>query len=193
MWIIAGLGNPGREYEETRHNYGFLLIDQLCRKWGVSLSKTTPHAVFEVVSRSQNKVVLVKPLTYMNRSGLALKELLRHFNASIEDLIVAHDDLDLSFGMVKMRRQGGQGSHNGVASIVEQLDSTAFGRIRFGIGPRPQNWSGVDYVLAPFEDDEVPVVKKILDRTAEATEILMARGFLFAMNTLNRKEMESRE
>jgi len=193
VWIIAGLGNPGREYEETRHNYGFLLIDQLCRKWGVSLSKTTPHAVFEVVSRSQNKVVLVKPLTYMNRSGLALKELLRHFNASIEDLIVAHDDLDLSFGMVKMRRQGGPGSHNGVASIVEQLDSTAFGRIRFGIGPRPQNWSGVDYVLAPFEDDEVPVVKKILDRTAEATEILMARGFLFAMNTLNRKEMESRE
>ncbi|MBK7493867.1 MAG: aminoacyl-tRNA hydrolase [Candidatus Omnitrophica bacterium] len=187
------MGNPGREYEETRHNYGFLLIDQLCRKWGVSLSKTTPHAVFEVVSRSQNKVVLVKPLTYMNRSGLALKELLRHFNASIEDLIVAHDDLDLSFGMVKMRRQGGPGSHNGVASIVEQLDSTAFGRIRFGIGPRPQNWSGVDYVLAPFEDDEVPVVKKILDRTAEATEILMARGFLFAMNTLNRKEMESRE
>lgn len=193
MWIIAGLGNPGREYEETRHNYGFLLIDQLCRKWGVSLSRTTPHAVYEVVSRSQSKVALVKPMTYMNRSGLPLKELIRHFNASIEDLIVAHDDLDLPFGTVKMRREGGPGSHNGVASIVEQLDSTAFGRIRFGIGPRPPQLSGVDYVLAPFDDEEVPTVKKVLDRTAKAMDILLARGIQFAANTLNRKETESEE
>jgi len=188
VWIIAGLGNPGREYEETRHNYGFLLVDRLCRKWGVGLSASTPHAVYEVLNRLQRKVALVKPLTFMNRSGPAIAELLRHFDASVEDLIVAHDDLDLPLGSAKMRRQGGPGSHNGVASIVSELDSTGFGRLRLGIGPRPTDWTGVDYVLGTFEDSEVPVVNSVLDRTVAGVETLLARDFETAMNEINRKE-----
>jgi PTH1 family peptidyl-tRNA hydrolase len=189
--MIVGLGNPGREYEETRHNYGFLLIDRLCRKWGAGLSRTTPHAVFEVVTRLQQKVILVKPMTYMNLSGLAVGELLAHFEGSVKDVIVAHDDLDLPLGTVKMRRQGGPGSHNGVASIVARLNSTAFGRIRLGIGPRPVDWSGVDYVLAPFEDREVPLVSAVLERTVKAVDTLLARGYNHAMNEINQKVEES--
>lgn len=191
MWIIAGLGNPGREYEETRHNYGFLLVDRLCKKWGVGLSQTTPHAVYEVVNRLRQKVVLIKPLTYMNRSGRAISELLRHFNATAGDLIVVHDDLDLPLGTVKMRRQGGPGSHNGVASVVDEIGSTDFGRLRLGIGPRPLDWTGVDYVLGPFEDAEVPVVKGVLDRSVEGVETLLARGFEIAMNQINRKSSDA--
>ncbi len=190
MWIIAGLGNPGREYEETRHNYGFLLIDRLCKKWGAGLSQTTPHGIYEVVNRFRQKVVLIKPLTYMNRSGKAIAELLQHFHAATTDLIVAHDDLDLPLGSVRMRRQGGPGSHNGVASVVDELGSSDFGRLRLGIGPRPPDWTGVDYVLGPFEDSEVPVVKAVLDRTVEGVETLLARGFDTAMNQINRKSPE---
>lgn len=193
MWIIAGLGNPGREYEETRHNYGFLLVDRLCKKWGVGLAQSTPHAVYQEVSRQRQKVVLIKPLTYMNRSGRAITELLRHYNASVEDLIVAHDDLDLPFGTVKMRRQGGAGSHNGVASVVDEVGSNGFGRLRLGIGPRPTDWTGVDYVLGPFEDAEVPVVKAVLERAASSIDTLLARGFSIAMNEINRKSSENSE
>ena len=189
MWIIAGLGNPGIEYERTRHNYGFLLIDRLCRDWGVALSRTTPHAAYEVVRRRGGEVVLIKPLTYMNRSGLAVRELLNHFRALPDRLIVAHDDLDLEFGTLKMRRNGGPGSHNGVASVVEELETRAFGRLRLGIGPRPREWSGVDFVLSPFEEGEEGRVVEVLDHARLGVETLLTRGFEVAMNLVNRKSL----
>ncbi len=187
MWIIAGLGNPGGEYEGTRHNYGFLLLDRLCRKWGVGLSRTTPHAVYEVIKRRQSEIALIKPLTFMNRSGLAVRELLRALNTEPCELIVAHDDLDLPLGAVRMRARGGPGSHNGVGSVVEQLGTTEFGRVRLGIGPRPEDWAGRDFVLSPFETDELPAVHAVLDRTVAGVETLLARGFPVAMNEVNRR------
>lgn len=187
MWIIAGLGNPGPEYDETRHNYGFLLIDRLCRAWKTGLSKSTPHAVFEVVRRRQQEVALIKPLTYMNRSGLAVRELLRHLDSEPGQLIVVHDDLDLPMGTVKMREKCGPGSHNGVASVAEQIGTEDFARIRLGIGPRPADWSGVDFVLAPFLDEEVAQVNAVLDRTVTGVETLLARGFAIAMNEMNKQ------
>ena len=187
MWIIAGLGNPGIEYERTRHNYGFFLVNRLCAKWGTPLSRETPHAVFEVLRRRQEEVVLVKPINYMNRSGFAIREILAHLNATPDRLIVAHDDLDLELGVVKMRRSGGPGSHNGVASVVDELETEEFGRIRFGIGPRPPDMSGVDFVLSPFEEPEEEQVDAVLDRTVAGIETLLARGFSMAMNQVNRK------
>jgi PTH1 family peptidyl-tRNA hydrolase len=131
-------------------------------------------------------VILLKPITYMNRSGIAVKQLMSHFQASPENLIVAHDDLDLPFGTVKLRKKCGPGSHNGVLSIMEELDTEDFARIRLGVGPRPEGWTGADYVLAPFDDEEVPVVKGILDHTVNGVETLLARGFDFGMNQINR-------
>jgi PTH1 family peptidyl-tRNA hydrolase len=191
--MIAGLGNPGSEYEDTRHNYGFLVIDRLCRKWRIGLSKTTPHAVYDVVTRHAQEVALIKPVTYMNRSGLAVAELLRHFGESPTNLIVVHDDLDLPMGTVKMRRQGGPGSHNGVASIVDSLGTEGFGRIRLGIGPRPEDWSGVDYVLGAFNGPEIPIVQDVIDHTCKGIETLLARGFAVAMNQVNRKPLHQAE
>ncbi len=186
MWIIAGLGNPGSQYEETRHNYGFLLIEWLCRKWDLTLEGTSPFGVFQEVRRRRERVVLLKPLTYMNRSGIAVKQLMAHFNAGPENLIVAHDELDLPFGSVKLRKSCGPGSHNGVLSVMEELDTEDFARIRLGVGPRPEGWTGADYVLSPFEDDDIPTAKRVLDHTVDGIETLLARGFEFGMNQINR-------
>ncbi|MCA9449981.1 MAG: aminoacyl-tRNA hydrolase [Candidatus Omnitrophica bacterium] len=186
MWIIAGLGNPGLEYEETRHNYGFLLIERLCRKWEVNLDSTSPFAVYRELRRRQEVVVLIKPLTYMNRSGIAIKQLLAHYNASPENLIVAHDELDLPLGSVKLRKKCGPGGHNGVLSIMEELDTDDFARVRLGVGPRPEEVEGADFVLAPFEDEEVPAVKGVLQHSVDGLETLLARGFDFGMNQINR-------
>lgn len=193
MWVIAGLGNPGVEYERTRHNYGFFLVNRLCAKWGTPLSRTTPHAVFDVLRRRQEEVALVKPINYMNRSGIAVRELLAHLNAAPGQLIVAHDDLDLELGIVKMRRSGGPGSHNGVASVVDELETEAFGRLRFGIGPRPPEIIGADFVLSPFEEPEEGRVDAVLDRAVSGIETMLARGFDLAMNQVNRKPKVSEE
>jgi PTH1 family peptidyl-tRNA hydrolase len=185
--MIAGLGNPGLDYELSRHNYGFMLIDLLCRRWGVGLSRTTPHAVYEVVRRRQNEVVLIKPITYMNRSGLAVRELMRHFSAAPGELLVAHDELDLELGVVKMRSNCGPGSHNGVSSVVEELGTQDFGRLRLGIGPRPPEYTGADFVLGPFGNQELKTVESVLEHTVSGMETLLARGFNHAMNQINRK------
>lgn len=186
MWILAGLGNPGVEYERTRHNYGFRFIDRLSEDWKVGLTQTTPHAVFEVVRRRRQEIALVKPLTYMNRSGVAIRELLRHFGEQPDRLIVAHDELDLELGVVKLRASCGPGSHNGAASVVEELGTQDFGRLRFGVGPRPEDWPGADFVLSPFGDSEEEVVSEVLAHAARGIETLLARGFSIAMNEINR-------
>lgn len=192
-WILAGLGNPGERYEETRHNYGFLLVDWLCRKWDVKLDRTFPFGVFQEVRRRGETIILLKPMTYMNRSGTAVKQLMRHYQAEPSDLLVAHDDLDLEMGTVKLRKQCGPGSHNGVLSVMEELDTEAFPRIRLGVGPRPEDWTGADFVLAPFEDEEVPTVKAVLDHTVAGIETMLARGFDFGMNQINRPPQLPRE
>ena len=189
------MGNPGPEYEATRHNYGFFLVNRLCDKWRTSLTRATPHALFEVVRRGQQEIVLAKPIDYMNRSGVGVRELLVRLRATPDRLIVAHDDLDLELGTVKMRRNGGPGGHNGVASVVDELGTRDFGRIRMGIGPRPPDWSGTEFVLSRFEEREAVRVDAVLNRAVDGIEALLARGFAAAMNRVNRKppERDSRE
>lgn len=186
MWIIVGLGNPGDEYRENRHNYGFLLVDWLCRRWKVSLKESLRNGVYTTLSRNGLNVVLAKPMTYMNESGRMVAELLNKFNAIPAELVVAYDDLDLGIGQVKLRKQGGPGSHNGLGSVVDRIGVSEFPRLKLGIGPRTEGISGADFVLSDFKDEEVEVVKQVLDHTVAGLETLVARGIDRGMDQINR-------
>ena len=150
MWIVVGLGNPGKQYSATRHNVGFMLIQRLADKLNVRLKKRKYSAKAAQVELEHNPVLLVKPWTYMNKSGLAVKKLLECTGRRLNRILVVYDDLDIPLGEIRIRKSGGPGTHNGMASIVQEIDSTEFPRIRIGIGPLPPGVDATDFVLADF-------------------------------------------
>lgn len=185
MKIIVGLGNPGSEYSMTRHNVGFMAIDELARTWGISSWKKRNQALVAEY-RGSEPVVLVKPQTFMNLSGVAVGEVARWYKVAPEDIIVIFDDMDLPIGRLRLRTKGGSGGHRGIESLLTHLTNDSFNRVRIGIDRPPTNWQVVDYVLSSFTPEEQPLLKEAITRAAEATECIVKQGMSKAMNVYNK-------
>jgi PTH1 family peptidyl-tRNA hydrolase len=186
MKLIVGLGNPGRRYERARHNLGFLVIDRLANRHDVTINKMLCGALVGDWSFGGENIVLAKPNTFMNRSGAAVDGLLREYGATAENLLVVYDDLDLSFGRIRIRTRGSAAGHRGVLSIIETLAGALFYRVRVGIGRPPHGMDPVDYVLQPFSDDEMWELNEIVDRATDSVVCLFRDGPRRAMELYNR-------
>lgn len=188
MWIIVGLGNPGRKYERTRHNVGFRVVDNLADVHGIELKENELYKIGRG-SIGNEKVVLVEPLTFMNRSGRAVRDASRRFDFQPERLVVIHDDLDMDTGRLKVKRGGGPGGHKGVSSIIQDIGSREFIRVKIGIGRNPDIPSE-HYVLSKFGKSETALAKDAVHRASDAVEAILASGLEHAMNAFNRKPEE---
>lgn len=186
MKLIVGLGNPGRKYERTRHNLGFLVVDQIARQIKVGTTRKRCNALVGEGSWRGEKLVLAKPQTYMNLSGDSIKALMREFRAGAEDLIVVYDDLDLPFGRIRIRPKGSAGGHRGMVSILDSLAGAPFYRVRIGIGRPPDGTDPTDYVLEPFSAEEALQTGEVIDRAAKAVFSLIEEGGPAAMERFNR-------
>ncbi|MFQ5482508.1 MAG: aminoacyl-tRNA hydrolase [Nitrospinaceae bacterium] len=170
VFLVLGLGNPGPEYELTRHNAGFLALDTLSEKHGIPLDDHRFHALFGSGRVGECEAVLAKPLTYMNESGVAARALLKALELPPERLIVLHDDIDLQLGRIKCKFGGGNAGQKGIGSIIARLGTDKFHRVRLGIGRPESREEIVDYVLSPFTDEEVPEVNQVLEDAARRIE-----------------------
>jgi PTH1 family peptidyl-tRNA hydrolase len=186
--FVVGLGNPGEQYRCTRHNLGFSVIDQLARQNNISLDRILCNALIGEVDNNGEKLILAKPQTFMNRSGIAVHALLNEFSRSAEDLLVVYDDLDLPFGRIRIRPYGSAGGHRGIVSMTESLAGAAFSRVRVGIGRPPQGLNAVDYVLAPFSAAEASELPDLIVKVAAAIEAVLKDGTERAMEIFNRAQ-----
>lgn len=185
MKLFVGLGNPGREYEQTRHNIGFMVVDELAKRWNVSYNQAKFNGMFASHMIDGEKVILCKPLTYMNLSGECVRPLMDYYKLDMDDLVVIYDDLDLPVGKMRLRMKGSAGGHNGIKSLIQHLGTDQFKRIRVGIG-RPQNGQKVpDYVLGRFAPEEEADIQQVIMRAADACERAVSASFLQAMNEFN--------
>lgn len=187
MWLIVGLGNPGQKYRLTRHNLGFRFADLLAGKAGIAVERPRWRALVGQGRWAGQEVVLAKPQTFMNLSGLAVAELVGFFKLELGRLVVAHDDLDLEAGRLKLAQGGSSGGHKGVASIIERLGDEEFIRLKFGIGRPPSpEIDPVDFVLDRFEPEEAEEIAAALGRGLQAVETLMSEGLAKAQSLYNR-------
>ena len=180
MWLVAGLGNPGDAYTDTRHNIGFTVIDVLAARYAISLNQKTSNYIFGRGFIGDQKSILIKPLTFMNRSGIAVRDALFKFD-EIKDFLVVHDDLDLDPGIIRIRKTGSAGGHNGIQSIIDFLNSRDFIRIKIGIG-RSERIYPEKYVLRPFNKKEKPLIDEAVETAADAVQEILARGVSSAQN-----------
>ncbi len=190
MKLIVGLGNPGRKYERTRHNVGFFVVDRLAQRNGLQLKERLGDALIADWRINDERIVLVKTQTFMNRSGTAVRDLLYELHGSAEDLIVVYDDLDLPLGRIRLRAQGSAGGHRGMLSILEHLTGAGFFRVRVGIGRPPEGVDPADFVLSQFNDQESSDVERAVERAAQAVESLLRDGPIHAMELYNRAPQE---
>ncbi|MCR4691761.1 MAG: aminoacyl-tRNA hydrolase [Lachnospiraceae bacterium] len=189
MYLIAGLGNPGREYEHTRHNCGFDVIDILSQKLMIPVSGREHKAFVGKGYYEGNKILLVKPLTYMNKSGESLRELTDYYNIDPEtELIVLYDDIDLDPGQLRIRKSGSPGGHNGMKNIVALLGTRDFTRVRIGVGAKPAGWDLADYVLGHFSGQDREAVLQAFEEAADAVLTILTEGADKAMNRVNAKK-----
>lgn len=185
MKMMIGLGNPGKKYEKTRHNVGFMVIDELAKKYGVELNQTKFHALYTIAHTPKGKVLLVKPYTYMNLSGEAIVPLMNYFDVDPEDIVVIYDDLDLGTGKLRLRQRGSAGGHNGIKSLIQHLGSQNFNRIRIGVSRPPAGMKVPDYVLADFRTEELSAIDEAIQKSADACERFLEKPFLEVMNEFN--------
>lgn len=196
-WLIAGLGNPGRKYTETRHNIGFMAVEKVCEYHQVPLNRSMFKARFGSGFINSRKVLMVQPMDYMNRSGPPVSQLARYFNIGTANILIIHDDMDIDTEKIKIKVKGGHGGHKGVRSIMEALQTDAFIRIRIGIGRpyNPEESSNVyrsktdpevtDYVLGRFSEQEKKHYESVLETVREAVETVLDKGAAAAMNRFN--------
>ncbi len=188
MKLIVGLGNPGIEYQFTLHNLGFLAVDRLAEQCNARLANRRGRALTGKARVAGEEVLLAKPETYMNLSGMSVRELVAEFEADpTRDLVVVYDDLDLPFGVIRVRKQGGAGGHHGMESIIGALGTQDFTRIRIGISPGRKVEDGAHYVLSPIRKAQYETVDQALDAAASAVAVIVREGADVAMNRFNRK------
>jgi PTH1 family peptidyl-tRNA hydrolase len=187
--LVAGLGNPGPEYPETRHNLGFTVVDLVAAQLGVHWEKSSK---WDAVTAKTRGALLVKPLSYMNRSGHPLFAIARFYKIQAQEILIVLDDLDLPLGRLRIRLSGGPGGHNGLESIIIEFGTEAIPRLRIGIGaPPPQG--AVDYVLSRFLEEEKPVVRSTIERAAEAVKCAIDNGLVAAMNQFNPESFQGEQ
>ncbi len=184
-YLIVGLGNPGREYRENRHNIGFMLVDRLAVRLDVPLSRLQSKALVGSARHEGRRIILAKPQTYMNLSGQAVQGLVRFYKLPLTNLLVAHDDLDLPFGTIRLRPGGGSAGQKGVASIIERLGAQEFPRLRLGIDRPPGRMDPAAYVLQDFPQAGMMTLSETLDRAADAALAFVSEGLDAAMNRFN--------
>jgi len=186
--LIVGLGNPGIQYQFTAHNLGFLTVDRLAERWNVAVDNRHCRAMTGRTQVGSEEVLLAKPETYMNLSGLAVRELVQEYEINPQsDLLVIYDELDLPFGSVRIRTRGSSAGHNGMVSIINALSTQEIPRVRLGIAPDHAVRDGAGYVLAPFKRSQYKAVDELLDTAADAVESVLHDGIQAAMNRFNRK------
>lgn len=190
-YLLIGLGNPGREYKDTRHNIGFMLVDHLAVRLDAQGMRLQSKAIVISAHYEKRKVILAKPQTYMNLSGQSVQGLLHFYKIPFENLLVAHDDLDLPFGTIRIRPTGGPGGQRGMASTIEKLGTKDFPRLRLGIGRPPGRMDAKDYVLQNFSRDDFMLLPDVLNRAADAALTFVRHGLNKAMNQFNGDVRES--
>jgi PTH1 family peptidyl-tRNA hydrolase len=191
MRLVIGLGNPGREYAQTRHNVGFFVVDELARRHGAQGWKKRFRSEVAEAMVAGEKVAFLKPQTYMNLSGHAAREAVNWYHLPLDEVLVVSDDLDLSFGTLRLRAQGSAGGHNGLASVIEQFGTTRLPRMKIGIGRGPS--TATAHVLSRFTPDQEREIKSLVDRAADGVEIWVREGIVAAMNEVNRKDASPSE
>ncbi len=189
MYLIVGLGNPEKKYDKTKHNVGFDAIDEMIDEYDIPSSGISMKGMYGKGFIGSEKVMVMKPLTYMNLSGHAVRAFVDYYNIDVQsELIVIYDDVDMAAGQLRIRKKGSAGSHNGMKSIIQMLGSTDFTRIRVGIGPKPVKWDLADYVLAPFSKDERVKVDGVIEDIPDIIKTIVEDGVDIAMTRYNTKK-----
>jgi len=185
--IIVGLGNPGTKYRMSRHNIGFQVVDRVAQISHISIRTKRFRSLYGTGWIDFQQVLLSKPMTFMNRSGEAVKKTTDFFHMGMEDVIVVHDDLDLPFGRLRFKQRGGDGGHQGVRSIIERMGGNSFLRLKVGIGRPPRGMDSADYVLDVFDRTEQSLLDQTLSQAAESLKVVLLEGLPKAMNQLQKK------
>lgn len=186
MKCIVGLGNPGKKYEKTRHNIGFMVLDELADRYAIHFNKSKYNCAYHIYRKGQEKVLFVKPQTFMNLSGEGVRPLVDYYKIDPQNTLVIYDDLDLPTGKIRLREKGGHGGHNGIRSLIDHLNTKGFKRLRIGIG-RPQDRTPViNYVLQPFSKDERDDVSESIKQSVDVCELWLEKSFHQLMNTFNK-------
>lgn len=185
MYIIAGLGNPGKEYAGTRHNAGFMVIDRLADEYNISVENKKHKALCGKGVIDGNQVILVKPQTYMNLSGEAIAEVMNYYKADLDELIVVFDDISLLPGKIRLRPKGSAGGHNGIKNIIANLGTQDFGRVKVGVGDKPKGYDLVDWVLGHFSEEDKKFMEEGIKKAAAAVVTIINEGMEAGMNKYN--------
>lgn len=187
FFVIAGLGNPGSKYEGTKHNIGFDVVERLAKKYNIEVSKFKHKALVGDGTIAGKRVLLVKPQTFMNLSGESIREIVNFYKIPQDHFLVIYDDTSLPVSGVRIRAKGSHGGHNGIRNIIDQMGTNEFWRIKVGIGEKPNGWDLADYVLAKFNQDDLPMMEQGADKAVNAVELVLTRGIADAMNHINQK------
>jgi len=187
--LIVGLGNPGAAYRLTRHNIGFMVVDRLAHRHRISLDNRKFKNIFGLGKVNGRRVILAKPMTFMNMSGPSVRDLTHFFNLDKKNLLVIHDDIDLVFGRIKIKQKGGDGGHNGVKSLIEAYGSGAFARLRVGIGRPQTRQEARAYVLGRFDTNQEKLLDEVITMAQDAVETILVSGLTEGMNRFSRKEI----
>lgn len=186
-YLVVGLGNPGREYQQNRHNVGYMVVDEIAKRLGVEFSRMQSKAMVTKAEFEGKRVILAKPRTYMNLSGQAVGALVRFYKIRLENLLVIFDDVDLDFEVIRLRPEGGSSGQKGMKSIIQALGTQSFPRLRVGVGRPPGRMATPDYVLQDFSKGQMEVLPYVLERGAQAALTFVQEDILASMNEFNQK------
>jgi peptidyl-tRNA hydrolase, PTH1 family len=186
--LIVGLGNPGSKYLWTRHNAGFMVLDRFCQDIGIAVTRKNFCGLYGEGTFQGERLLLLKPQTFMNLSGRSVAQALHFHKLSVQDLVIIHDDLDIPFGRVKLKEGGGHAGHNGLRSLLQELGSDLFVRVRIGIG-RPLHDDAAEYVLTNFSKDELSAITKLLDGVVDLLKLTIAEGLPKAMTLYHNRDL----